>query len=102
VRKAVTASGVALAIVLTVMAYALIHDLFDGLPFTRSTESWGLWAAGLFAGGLLLILLEGAGDWLFGTDEPWRREPRRMRRVAGAVLLVALVAVIVAMMSRQL
>jgi hypothetical protein len=92
--------GVALAIVLAVMGYALMHDLYDKLRFTRSTESWGLWAAGLFVGGLLLILMEAAGDWLFGPDEPWRRGPRRMRRVAIAILLVALVAVTVAVMSK--
>jgi hypothetical protein len=100
VRKVVTASGVALAIVLAVMAYALAHDLFDGLRFTRSTQSWGLWAAGLFVGGLLLILMEVAGDWLFGPDEPWRRGPRRMAHVTVAVLLLALVAVTVAVMSK--
>jgi hypothetical protein len=58
VRTVVTRSGVVLAIVLAVMAYALMHDVFDGLRFTRSTESWGLWAAGLLVGGLLLILME--------------------------------------------
>lgn len=64
-RKGVIASVVALAIVLAVMAYALMHDVFDGLRFTRSTESWSLWAAGLFVVGLLLILMEAAGEWLF-------------------------------------
>lgn len=101
-RKVVTASGVALAIVIAVMAYALMHDLFDGLRFTRSTESWSLWATGLFVGGLLLILMEAAGDWLFGPGEPWQRGPRRMRRLAVAALLVALVAVTVAVMYKWL
>jgi hypothetical protein len=64
VRRAVIASGVALAIVLAVRAYALLHDLLDGLRFTRFTESWGFWAAGLFVGGLVLILMETAGDWV--------------------------------------
>jgi hypothetical protein len=102
VRKVVTASGVALAIVLAVMAYALMHDAFDGLRFTRSTKSWGLWAAGLFVGGLLLILMEAAGEWLFAPDEPWER-PRRTRRVlriAVAAVVVALVAVTVAVLSK--
>jgi len=100
VRRVLTASGVALGIALAVMAYALMHDLFDGLRFTRSTESWALWAAGLFVGGLLLILMEAAGEWLFGPDDPWRRGPRRMRRVAVVVLLVVLIAVTVAVMSK--
>jgi hypothetical protein len=98
----VTVSGVALAIVLGVMAYALMHDVFNGLRFTRSTESWGLWAAGLFVGGLLLILMEAAGEWLFGPDEPWEYRPRRTRRVlriAVAAVLVALVAVTIAVLS---
>lgn len=102
-RKVVTATGVALAIALAVMAYALMHDLLDGLPFTRTTESWGLWAAGLFVGGLLLILMEAAGEWLFGPDEPWEHRPRRTRRVlriAFAAVLVALVAVTVAVLSK--
>ena len=99
VRKVLTASGVGLGIVLAVMAYALMHDLFDGLPFTRSTESWGFWAAGLFVGGLLLILMEAAGDWLFGPDEPWPRGPRRMSTCSIAALLVAL-AVTVAVLSK--
>jgi hypothetical protein len=100
VRKVVTASGGALGIVLAVMAYALMHDFFDGLPFTRTTESWSFWAAGLLVGGLLLILMEAAGDWLFGPVEPWRRSPRRMARVAIAVLLLALVIVTVAVVSK--
>ena len=62
VRKVVVASGIALAMVLAVMAYALIYDALGGLSFTRSTESWGLWAAGLLTGGLLLILMEAVGD----------------------------------------
>jgi hypothetical protein len=102
VRKAVTASGVALAIVLAVMAYALMHDAFDGLRFTRSAQSWGLWAAGLFVGGLFLILIEVAGEWLFGPDAPGER-PRRTRRVlriAVAAVVVALVAVTVAVLSK--
>lgn len=102
-QKVVTATGVALAVALVVMAYALMHDLFDGLPFTRSTESWGLWAAGLFVGGLLLILMEVAGEWLFGPDEPWEHRPRRRRRalrVAVAAVVVALVAVTVAVLSK--
>ena len=96
-RRVVTASGVALAIVLAVMAYALLHDVFDGLRFTRSTESWGLWATGLFVGGLLLILMEAAGEWLFGPDEPWRR---RMARVAVALLFLTLVVATVTLMSK--
>ena len=102
-RRVVTASGVALAIVFAVMAYALMHDLFDGLRFTRSTGSWGLWAAGLLVGGLLLILMEAAGEWLFGPDEPWEHRPRRTRRglrIAVAAVLVALVAVTVAVLSK--
>jgi hypothetical protein len=100
VRKVVTASGVALAIALAVMTYALMHDAFDGLRFTRSTKSWGLWAAGLFVGGLLLILMEAAGEWLFGPHEPWERRPRRALRIAVAAVLVALVAVTVAVLSK--
>ena len=85
------------------MAYALMHDFFAGLRFTRSTASWGSWAAGLFAGGLLLILMEAAGEWLFGPDEPWEHRPRRRRRVvriAVAAMLVALVAITVAFLSK--
>jgi hypothetical protein len=100
VRKAVTVSSIALAIVLAVMAYALLRDVFDGLRFTRSTESWGLWAAGLFVGGLLSLLMEAAGDWSFGPDEPREHRPRRMRRLAMAALLVALVAVTVTVLSK--
>ena len=75
----------------------------DGLRFTQSTESRGLWAAGLFVGGLLFILMEAAGEWLFGPDEPWEHRPRRTQRVlriAVAALLVALVAVMVAVLSK--
>ncbi len=101
VRKVLTASGIALGIVLAVMAYALMHDLFDGLSFTRSTESWGVWAAGLFVGGLLLMLMEAVGEWLFGSDEPWRRRsPRRVMRVTVALLLLALVLGAVAVQSK--
>jgi len=104
VRKVLTVGGVALGLVLAVMAYALMHDLFDGLPFTRSTESWDVWAAGLFVGGLFLLLMEAAGEWLFGPNQPWEHRPRRTRRVlriAVAALLVALVAVTVAVVSKQ-
>jgi len=85
------------------MGYALIHDLFDGLWFTRSAKSWSLWAVGLFVGGLLIILTEAAVEWLFGPDEPWEHRPRRMRRVlriAVAAVLVALVAVTVTVLSK--
>ena len=102
-RKVLTAAGVALGVVLAVMAYALMHDLFDGLAFTRSAESWSFWAAGLFVGGLLLILMEAAGERLFGPSEPWDHRPRRTRRllrVAIAALLVALVAVTIAVLSK--
>ncbi len=85
------------------MAYALMHDVFDGLRFTRSTGSWGLWAAGLFVGGLLLILVETAGEWLFGPEEPWEHRPGRTRRglrLAVAVGLVALVVVTIAVLLK--
>jgi hypothetical protein len=42
------------------MGYALMHDLFDGLPFTRATHAWALWAAGLFVFGLLGLGFEAA------------------------------------------
>jgi hypothetical protein len=103
VRKVVTASGVALAIVLTVTAYALMHDAFDGLRFTRSTQSWSLWAAGLFLGGVLLLLMEAAGEWLFGPDEPWEHRPRRTQRIlriAVAAVFVALVAITVTVLPK--
>ena len=99
-RRVATASSVVLALVLAVMASALMHDLFDGLRFTRSTESWGVWAAGLFVGGLLLVLMEAAGEWLFGPGDPWQRAPRRGRRVAIAVLFVALAGVTVAVVFK--
>ncbi len=96
-RRVLTASGIALGI----MAYALMHDLLGGLPFTRSEVSWGYWAAGLFVGGLLLILLDVSGEWLFGGDQPWER-PRRTTlalRLVIVALVVALVAVVVAVLS---
>ena len=96
-RRVVIASGVALAIVLAVMAYALLHDLLDGLRFTRSTESWGFLGAGLFLGGLVLILMETAGDWLFQPDEPWERRPRRTLRGASGLIFVALLVMTIAL-----
>lgn len=101
-RRLVTVAGIALALVLGIMAYALMHDLFDGLPFTRSTESWGWWAGGLFVGGLFLLLIEATGEWLFGTDERWDRPRRTTRvfRVTAAALLLAVVVVAVAVLSK--
>jgi hypothetical protein len=100
VRKVLTASGLAIGIILAIMAYALGHDLADGLRFSRSTDSWTVWAAGLFVGGLFLVLMELARDWLFGPDEPWRGRPRRLRRVAIAALVIAIVAAAIAILSR--
>jgi hypothetical protein len=102
VRRVATASVIALALVLGVMAYALMHDVLDGLSFTRSTTSWGLWAAGLFVGGLVLIVMETASEWLLGHDEPRDRGPRRFRRAALAVVIVAMMVATIAALSGAL
>ena len=99
-RREVNATGVVIAIVLAVMAYALMHDLLDGLPFTRSTSSWGSWGAGLLVFGLVAIAIESAFEWFFGPDEPWRRGPRRMMRVAVALVLLTLLVAAVGVMSK--
>jgi hypothetical protein len=101
-QKALTASGVVLAIVFLCMFTGLTRDLFDGLPFTRSDVSWGYWATGLFVGGLGLLAWEAFGEWLVGGDQPGER-PRRttlLMRLTIVAVFVALAIAAVAIWSR--
>ena len=100
VRKLVTASGVARPCSCRHGVCANAGPLRRTPVYTIHRVLGFLWAAGLFVGGLLLIPMEAAGEWLFGPDEPWQRGPRRVRRVAVVALGVVLMAVTVAVMSK--
>lgn len=93
-QKALTASGVVLAIVVICMLYALMSDLVHGLPFTRSDISWGYWAVGLFVGGLGAVTWEAFGEWLVGGDQPGER-PRRTTLLLRLTIVAAIVGVVV-------
>jgi hypothetical protein len=98
-KGAVTAT---IAVLVSVMAYALLDDAFNGFPFSRSAPSWGAWLGGLLVFGLGGILAEGAFEWVFGPNEPWRRGPRRIVRVSAAAVIVAVVVAAVVLVNRHI
>jgi len=86
-RGAITA----LILVAVVISYALVVDLLNGLPFTRSSPSWLKWAGGLFALGVGGLLVEAASELAFGARDPWERGRGRIFRMALAMFLLLVV-----------
>jgi hypothetical protein len=82
-------------LVVFLVVLGLMTDLFSGLPLSLTARSWGAWLLGIIALGVLYLLAEGGGEWIYSRDSvshPLWKRVWHLSLLLGLAVVVSLVA----------